>query len=239
MEALKRVQYQSLADTVAQRIRGAIIAGELHPGDRLVEQKLAAMLGISQVTVREALQELEHQGFVRRISNKGSYVTMLDAEDIQQILEVRLPLEALAVEWAAGRANPEAALELERLVNEMESAVGEFDRARFHRADLEFHSLIWRLAGNKYLEKVLCELVSSLFAFVLSIQERQDFEEAVHQHRRILAALLSGDVAQARTVFFEETQQFWKRHYGSEERPAREPKDADSVHRPQQAVVAR
>jgi len=81
--------------------------------------------------------------------------------------------------------------------------------------------------------------VSSLFAFVLSIQERQDFEEAVHQHRRILAALLSGDVAQARTVFLEETQQFWKRHYGSEERPAREPKDADSVHRPQQAVVAR
>ena len=189
MKTLKRVQFQSLAEAVAQRIRAAIIAGELHPGDRLVEQKLAAILGTSQPTVREAIKDLEHQGFVRKVSNKGTYVTMLDAEDVRQILEVRLPLEALAVRRAARQLAPGAAQELERLVGEMESALGEFDRARFHRADLEFHSVIWGLAGNKYLARALSQLVTSLFAFVLAIQQKQDFEEAVRQHRRILAAL--------------------------------------------------
>src|ERR671936_391943 len=97
---LGRVHFQSIPETVAETLREGIIAGKLKPGERLVEQKLAAQLGIGQPTLREALKELEYQGFVRKVPNRGTYVTRLSQEDFSKILEVRMALEALVIERA-------------------------------------------------------------------------------------------------------------------------------------------
>src|SRR6059036_969333 len=124
---IEAVHVRSLAEAAAQSLREAIIAGKLKPVERLIEQKLAASLGIGQPTLREALKELEYQGFVRKSPKKGTYITQLTKEDFRQILEVRMTLEVLAIEHAARNMRKEVAQELEEIVRGMESSAQKFD----------------------------------------------------------------------------------------------------------------
>src|SRR2546426_10973991 len=122
------VQFQSLAEAAAQTLRDAIISGKLKPGERLVEQKLAAQLVIGQTTLREALKELEYQGFVRKVANKGTYVTKLSKEDFYKIHQVRMVLETLALEQAAPNINPQVVSQLETMVDSMDRSARKLDR---------------------------------------------------------------------------------------------------------------
>ncbi len=92
-----------LTDQISKVIKEKIFAGELEPGDRVVEQKIARDLGVGQNAVREALIELFHLGFVRRIPNIGTFVTKLDRTDAEKISQVRTALEGLVVDLVAQR----------------------------------------------------------------------------------------------------------------------------------------
>ena len=98
---VKPIRVQSAPQAAAQAIREAITIGALEPGQRLIEQKLAASLGIGQPTLREALKELEYEGFVHKIPQKGTYITTFDKKDCRELLEVRMSLEPLVIERAA------------------------------------------------------------------------------------------------------------------------------------------
>src|SRR6267378_1291827 len=91
----------SIADQIAEVLRNLIVGGDLNPGDRIVESRVAKQLGVGQPTVREALVALEHQGLVVRKTNQGCIVTSLTRGEISQILKIRGELEVLAVELAA------------------------------------------------------------------------------------------------------------------------------------------
>src|SRR5881397_1973593 len=133
---IEAIQVQSLAEAAAQTLRDAIVTGKLRPGDRLVEQHLAAQLTIGQPTLREALKELEYQGFVRKVANKGTYVTDLTKEDFHKINQVRMVLETLAVEQAAPNVSSQAVSQLETMVDSMDRSARKLDRIAFHKADL-------------------------------------------------------------------------------------------------------
>lgn len=210
---LDQIHFQTLSEAAAHRLRDAIIAGTLKPGDRLVEQKLAADLGIGQPTLREALKELEFQGFVRKLTNKGTYVTQLGREDIRKILEVRVALESVAVGQAAARWTAEAEHELAGTVTDMETAARSLNLQSFHESDLAFHRRIWQLAGNEYLEATLERIVFSLFVFALLAQEQPQFLAAVEQHREILRGLQTRSSSEARRIFLDVTLAFWNRHH--------------------------
>src|SRR5437867_4492918 len=213
-DSLNQIKYRSLAQGAVEALRDAIITGKLSPGTRLVEQKLATQLGIGQPTLREALKELEYQGFVRKLGKRGTYVTRLGPEDFRKILEVRLTLEVKAVELAARRVTPEALDEIERLVAGMDEGVRTGDLARFHNSDLAFHSRIWELSGNEYLGIALERVAFALFAFVLlETNASGKFEASVAQHREILAGLRSRDPRVAREHFLRSTLSFWNMHH--------------------------
>jgi DNA-binding GntR family transcriptional regulator len=204
------LSFRSLSQSAAEAVREAIISGKLSPGERLVEQKLAASLGIGQPTLREALKELEYQGFVRKIPHKGSYVTQLTRKDFEKILEVRLTLESVAVARAAERIDEKAAAQLDRIVNDMKAAAEEIDRAAFHRCDIAFHRKIWEISDNEYLALALESIVFALFASVLFRQQRADFLVAAEQHRAMLQGLISRDPAVAVAAFRDQTVGFWR-----------------------------
>jgi DNA-binding GntR family transcriptional regulator len=227
--AITRLQRRSVPTVVAEKLREAILEGTLKPGDRLLEHKLAATFGIGQPTLREALRELELQGFVRkRDAKKGTYVTELDADDFRNILEVRVTLEARAIEKAAVNWNAEAEAVLAHLVRTMEESARTFDLATFHKSDIQFHRTIWDLAGNKYLGIALERIAFGLFAFVLVQRPREsqnEFVAAAQQHREILDALKSGDPNAARAGFIQSTARFWSEchqvHFEQPERGSR------------------
>jgi DNA-binding GntR family transcriptional regulator len=219
---LKPINVPSAPQAAAEALRNAIIAGDIKPGERLLEHKLATRLGIGQPTLREAFKELEYQGFLRKGPQRGTYVTKLSKDDFRKILEVRLALEVLAVGQAAPNVAPEDDQELTALVNAMGAAAEAFDLGAFHKADMTFHRRVWALAGNEYLANALELVAFRLFAFVL-IQRRpeaqNEFVAATEQHRAILAGLCSRDPGVARQAFVSSTQKFWWEHHGVEAGP--------------------
>jgi DNA-binding GntR family transcriptional regulator len=212
---------QTAPQAAAQAIRESIISGELRGGDRMIEQKWAVRLGIGQPTLREALHELEHQGLLRKIHQRGTYVAQLSPEDFRLIQEVRIPLEAIAVGKAAENFTPAADKEFTALVASMAgSGVTEIDIKSFHESDVSFHRKIWELAGNEYLRNTLETITFRLFVF--SIVDRwldnpkamSERLAAVQEHLGILEGLRSGNKRTARKAFIKQTVQYWNTQYG-------------------------
>jgi DNA-binding GntR family transcriptional regulator len=214
---------QSAPQAAAQALREAIISGELRGGDRILEQKWSMRLGIGQPTLREALHELEHQGLLRKVPARGTYVAQLSPKDYRLIQEVRIPLEAIAVGKAAENFTDEADRELTALVTTMASSgMTEVDVKNFHDCDVSFHRKIWDLAGNEYLRDTLETVTFRLFIFSVvgrwpgNPKAVSECLAAVQEHLGILEGLRSRDKRIARQTFIKQTVQYWNTYYGLE-----------------------
>jgi DNA-binding GntR family transcriptional regulator len=206
----------SAPEVVANVIRDAIMVGRLKPGDRILEKQWATSLGVGQPTLREALTQLQFQGMVRRVAHRATYVNQLQKDDLVRLLEVRLPLEAIAFDRAARRITEEVKEELAELVAQMETAVQNQDMSAFHDADVGFHRGIWKLTDNEYLHMCLESVAIRLFVFSV-IGDRPNLHHenlaAVRQHQGMLEGICTGDPAKARRAFVTNTLAYWNTHY--------------------------
>ena len=116
-----------VVEQIAGSIRAMIVAGDLKPGDRVVESRIAREIGVGQPTVREALVALEHQGLVVRKANQGCVVTVLTRAEISQILRVREQLEGMAIELAIEIAPDAEVRKLMGAATEMQEAAAARD----------------------------------------------------------------------------------------------------------------
>ncbi len=211
---------QTAPQAAAQALREAIISGELKGGDRVLEQKWSMRLGIGQPTLREALRELEHQGLLRKLPQRGTYVALLSPEDYERILEVRIPLEAIAIGKATARLTPESEDELTKLVETMADTKAHDDVRDFHDCDVLFHRTIWRLAGNEYLTEMLETITFRLFVFSIvgrwqnAPTVKREKGAAIQQHWNILNGIRSGNPEKARVDFVRNTVKYWNEQYG-------------------------
>src|SRR5262245_42363350 len=155
-------QRSAVPDRIAETIRDMIVAGELSPGDRVVESRLARQIGVGQPTVREALVQLEHQGLVSRIANQGCVVTRLTRHEVGQMLRVRAELESLAVELATESAAEPDIRKLLDLTVLMKTAAEVRDVQGFFALDVQFHEALWKLSGNSLLPRLLAQSLMPL-----------------------------------------------------------------------------
>ena len=208
---LKLIQPISKKDQVVAAIKAAILSGEIEPGDQIVESRIAHELGSGIPLVREALVVLEHQGFVQKTPYKGTAVTKLEPKQIQQVFQLRVELEALAVEWAKKNVTTADIQQLKALISRMERAAQKLDLDQFYDNDLEWHRKLWALSGNTYLADVLERLVVPLFAFFVmkTKRERRAYVESASMHGRIVDALRDGTAAEARKLM-KESLRGWK-----------------------------
>ncbi len=200
---LELIQPISKRDQVVRAMKEAILNGTIQPGASIVESKIAQQLGAGVPLIREALIELEHQGFVQRTPYKGTTVTKLSPGDVRHIFALRVELEAIAIEWAHANAT-EADLEyLRSEIAKMEAAAKALDLPQFYEGDLAFHRKIWRLSGNPYLVDVLERLVVPLFAFFLMKTSRQQdsYEDSACMHLKIVEAMSTKSALELREMF--------------------------------------
>jgi DNA-binding GntR family transcriptional regulator len=193
-----------------------IVAGDLLPGDRVVESRIAREIGVGQPTVREALVALEHQGLVVRKANQGCVVTSLTPAEIEQILQVRDQLEWMAIELAMENA-PDG--EIQKLVDaaaSMRQAAEARDLSRFFDLDVEFHETLWRLSGNFVLPKLLGQTLMPLLAFLFmrNLRDRSQLQltDAAAAHVEIAEAIRQRDRDAARQVARQKFRQFAEEH---------------------------
>ena len=119
--------YLPLRDVVFQTLRQAILKGELQPGERLMEIKLAETLGVSRTPIREAIRKLELEGLVVMIPRKGAAVANITEKDTKDVLEVRRTLEMFAVEVACDRITEEQLIQLKEAAKAFEASKGSMD----------------------------------------------------------------------------------------------------------------
>jgi DNA-binding GntR family transcriptional regulator len=207
-----------IADQIAESIRDMIVAGDLNPGDRIVESRLARQIGVGQPTVREALVALEHQGLVVRKANQGCVVTSLTRNEISQILRIRGELETLAVELATEAAADSDVEKLQDLTERMKGAARARDPQQFFELDLQFHEVLWGMSGNSLLPRLLSQTLVPLLAFLFIRNLRRhldiDMMESAEAHVHIVKAILSRNVEEARRVAREKFQMFADQHLG-------------------------
>ena len=183
---------QSMAKVVGEKIRGQILDGKLRPGERLVEDRLSAELGVSRVPVREALRELSAEGLVRIERNRGASVTEVTPAMVAELVEVRALLEGLNARLAAQRHDPEIVRQLGEVLKHGNEAADAGSTEQLARLNAEFHDRLAEASRNAVLSDVmrgLRERTSLAFAINGRSRAREDWAE----HAGILAAVIAGD----------------------------------------------
>jgi len=196
----EKVNKESTRDKVYRSLRNAILSGQLHCGERVKEIPLAQELGVSRAILREAMQQLIHDGLLESNSYRGARVIELRPEQIDEIIEARILLEGRAVRLATERIQNSQREELqafERLLNK------EKDPLKAGQLDLLLHQRIWRISGQAMIEKLLLQLTSPLFAMSLLMRsaETRGHEQMPAlprgTHKRLVDAICFGTPAKA------------------------------------------
>jgi GntR family transcriptional regulator, trigonelline degradation regulator len=191
----------ALRDQVVGNLRTAIINGQLAPGARLVERQMCELLGVSRTLVREALRQLESEGWVRILPNRGPVVISMTPEEVRELYEVRSALEGLAAFRAAERATAEQLDCMAATVDAMKKAQGRGDWMR-HRQQLQiFYDTLREASGNALLRAQL-EALSARMAWLrgVTLARPERAAVAVKEEARLLAALRAKDGKRAREL---------------------------------------
>jgi DNA-binding GntR family transcriptional regulator len=214
----------SRTEAVLDAIKRAILAGELRPGQSLVETELAQLLGVSKTPVREALKTLAGAGLVTMSAYRGATVRAIDPASAAAIYDLRLLLEPEAVRRAVDRGAAEAggspvqaspvqvgwasahvALQASDAAN---------DQAQRSLANREFHRALYLACGNSLLVKTLDDLRDqTALVSALSWEQAPSWQQEAAEHQAILAAARRGAAPEAAALLRAHIAGFADRHF--------------------------
>jgi DNA-binding GntR family transcriptional regulator len=189
--------------TAYEALRHNITSGTFQPGEHLRSAEVAARLGVSRTPVREALRRLHAEGLVEVFAHRGAFVATVSPEDIAEVFELRVVLEAFAAETAAPRFTEAEIAALEATVARMQAAVAgpERDLRALTRANDEFHAAIIRTAANRRLGALMAGVVElSWVARTFSIYSDAELARSIGHHRQMIDAFRARDPVWAGAV---------------------------------------
>ena len=188
----------SLRGRVFHTLREDILSGRYRENEELREMAISEKLGVSRTPVREALRQLELEGLVNIIPNKGAYVTGITEKDVADIYAMRALLEGLCARWAAEHIDEKQLEALEENIYLSEFHAHKQHPQQLTELDDAFHEILYEACGSKILRHQLRdfhEYVKQMRRRSLSDSERG--MEAVEEHKRIMEALQNRDADRA------------------------------------------
>jgi DNA-binding GntR family transcriptional regulator len=186
----------SRTEQAYRKLREAISSGELKPGDRLLEEKLARSLGVSRTPVHEALARLESEGLAQKDASRGMIVVELDASMIAELYAVREALEGTAAALAARHASEGEIMTLKQIADRDRSLAQ--DPERLASNNRLFHETLYRSAHNRYLLKTLKALYESMaMVRTASTYSKQRIQLTIEQHQALVEAIEQQDAKRA------------------------------------------
>jgi DNA-binding GntR family transcriptional regulator len=184
-------RYQgSLTERVFVQLQNDILNGRYQPGDSLVEMRLSEDMGVSRTPVREAIRQLELEGLVQSLPNRGAVVTGITSKDIEDIYTIRMLIEGLAARWAAEKITSAELDELKEAVEFEEFYTLKNDTAHLTKYDSRFHDTIYKACKSKPLMHTL----STFHHYVLkarsaSLSSPDRAQKVLEEHKAILQAI--------------------------------------------------
>jgi DNA-binding GntR family transcriptional regulator len=182
---------------IAQRVVEAILAQKLKPGERLGEQELADLFGVSRTLVREALMQLQARGFVEVRSRKGWYVVEPSEQDARDAFAARRAVEGGMLRQCEGRPLQSVIRTLRQHIRDEQQAVEGADAATRAFVLADFHVCLAASLGHRVLADMLRDLTARTTLAATLYQSTHDARASCADHARIVAALADGDLALA------------------------------------------
>jgi len=194
-------RYTSLIRLIAEKLKEAILAGKLAPGEKLAAEKLAAALKVSHVPLREALRQLASDGYVTFLPNNEVIVSKPTIEDSEDYYRIASALEGLAARLAVERAQGDEIARLRELHQLLKESYQKRDLAGYIEANSRFHRFIAEIARNERLYRMIDELrqeirKNRLLAFKLPGR----LEFSMREHDQILDAFVKRNPELAEAV---------------------------------------
>lgn len=198
------IESKPLREKIADKIRTDIIRGVFRNGERLVEPKLAKNLGISRTPIREALRQLEAEGFIEIVPRRGAVVKELTIKDIDDLYAIKANLEGLAARQATQNLTEE---QLEILININKKFRAYADKNpevsdEYLKDNIDFHNIFIAASGNEKLVDILDGLSKNFQRLkTMLVSDSNRAHIAVNEHKKIIDAFVAKDPDMAeRTV---------------------------------------
>ncbi len=192
----------SLADRVFEKLENDIIQGVYPRGEILTELKLVEQLGVSRTPIREALRRLEQERLIED-SGKGSVVLGITEEDLEDIMNIRQHIEALAAYYAAINITPESVQELAHIMDLQDFYYTKWDVEHLRQADDAFHDAICAMSRRTVIMDTLIPLHRKTRRYRrIAFGDKERAGASLQEHRGIYEAIASGnaELAQSRTA---------------------------------------
>ncbi|MCI5896939.1 MAG: GntR family transcriptional regulator [Sutterella sp.] len=153
-----KISSKTLVSEATRVLEEMVLSGKLKVGARLKELELEKELGISRTPLREALVILESQGLIVNYPHKGRFVKKINIREIEEVCEVRIALEGLAVRLAHKHVKQKDIEDLKKILDRMEQAMISKNSTEFIDCHEQFHATLIALSGNSWLERELYKL---------------------------------------------------------------------------------
>lgn len=191
----------TLPRRIATELAHLIITGQLQPGRRLQETRLADQFHVSRAPIREAIKELERLGLAVKPARRGAQVLAVTPRDVKEIYEIKTMLEGLAARLAAERITTQELTRLKAIYQQMCRLSERGSRARYVDVSRQFHQAFIEASGNSRLVQIyeaMSRQIWWLGSMILSQSDRH--RTSVQEHGEILDALAARDAKRAQTV---------------------------------------
>lgn len=183
-----------MREHITHALRGAILAGDLQPGQRLTEVEIAQQLGTSRAPVREALQQLEKEGFVDILPYRETRVSVVTLTELKEVLvPIRKIVEVFALRELMKSNDGELMRELHEIVKKMQAAAMDSDRASIIEYDLEFHRVLVQSLRYSHPIRVWSGITPVIYRAFFVGTTSETFAATVDGHVKLLEVIARGD----------------------------------------------
>lgn len=185
-------------ETAYNSLRDAIAYGEMKPGERLVEKKVCETYNLGRTPVREALSQLQIEGYLDFTPNQGFSVSKMSIESVREIYDVIAVLEGHAIKAAAKRITEEELRELERIQKSLWKAVCAKDQKAWVEHNSAFHEVLTKAGRNQCLSSLIGNLRRRVYRYrMIAIAIPNSLEDNFRAHERLVEALRERDASRA------------------------------------------
>ncbi len=194
------LQVPTVSEALVKGIRALIMGGDLKPGERLIEERLAERFGVSRPPLREALRVLAQDGIVTSVPRKGFIVVPVSANDVREIYELRFALERTAVELSLPLRDRHRLTPIHDALDVMRGDAAQSDPDIMLEANSEFHYAMVALPGNSRLMSAYSTIRTQLqMCMAINLKFRQQFyndpQDVVRRHQELVDLLEKGELA--------------------------------------------
>ena len=200
------IRKETLQNEVYRQLCDLILEGGIAPGESITVASIANAFNVSPMPVREALTRLMEAGALTTISGRSIGIPTPDPEAFEDLKNVRIEIESIAVQWAINHRDDRFAKTLERSLAHMIEAEKQQDHIKHLRTNYAFHFAIYRQAGSRLLLDTIENLWLRVGPYFHALRERGNLRISNVQHRKLYEAIITGNEDEAKAALVSDIE---------------------------------